>query len=126
MDNIILVIHLIVVVSLIFVILIQRSGQDGLSGLGGASGGSNALFSVRGKANLLTRLTSILATMFLITSLSLAYIATHKYKGSIVNTLTTESVKPAGVDAKLGTDAKTAPAKTDAVKPAEPVVPLAK
>jgi preprotein translocase subunit SecG len=121
MDNIILVIHLIVVSALIFVILIQRSGQDGLSGLGGASSGSNALFSVRGKANLLTKMTSILATIFLITSLALAYIATHKHKTSVLDSVKTESVKPADVKKKIGDEDKAGPAKA-----AEPVVPLAK
>lgn len=120
MDNIILVIHLIVVSALIFVILIQRSGQDGLSGLGGASSGSNALFSVRGKANLLTKMTSILATIFLITSLSLAYIATHKNKASVLESTKSESSKPADVENKVGKD------KAEPAKAAEPVVPLAK
>lgn len=119
MDNIILVIHLIVVSALIFVILIQRSGQDGLSGLGGASGGSNALFSVRGKANLLTKMTSILATIFLITSLTLAYMATHSNKSSVIGSVKSESAKPADADVQKKTG-------TEPAKAAEPVVPLAK
>lgn len=115
METIILSVHLVIVVTLIFVILIQRTGQDGLSGLGGGSGGgSNALFSVRGKANLLTRMTSILATLFIITSLSLAYIATHKQGDSIVDKISSTKAAPS--------DVKTEEPAT----PAAPQVPLAK
>ena len=90
MEAIVLVIHLILVVSLVLIILIQRTGSDGLSGLGGGSSG-NALFSVRGKANILTHITSFLAIGFLTTSLILAYIATHKSTGSLVDELDTKT-----------------------------------
>jgi len=120
MDTIILVLHLVIVTALIFVILIQRTGQDGLSGLGGASSGGNALFSVRGKANLLTRLTSILATLFIVTSMTLAYFATHKAGGSIADKI---AAQPAAIEKKLDSKDAAKPAET---KPAEPQVPLAK
>jgi preprotein translocase subunit SecG len=74
-ETIILVIHLILAVALVGVVLIQRSEGGGL-GIGGGAGGG--LMSVRGTANLLTRVTAVLATAFMVTSLTLAIIAGHR------------------------------------------------
>ncbi len=71
MGTVLLVIHLIVAIFLVAVILLQRSTGGALDGLGGGSGASSFL-SARGKGNLLTRLTAILATIFIITSISLS------------------------------------------------------
>lgn len=59
--TILLVIHIIVTVLLIGVILIQKSDGGGF----GASSSSGNAFSARGAANLLTRTTGILATIFM-------------------------------------------------------------
>jgi len=104
-EAIILVIHLILAVALVGVVLIQRSEGGGL-GIGGAGGG---LMSVRGTANLLTRVTAALAAGFMVTSLTLAIIAgTHSKPRSILDT-------PAGT---------AAPVKPET--PAKPSVPLSK
>lgn len=65
-----LVLHLFVTLAMIAIVLIQRSEGGGL-GIG-ASQGMGAFMSGRGTANLLTRGTSILATLFLGLSLALA------------------------------------------------------
>ncbi len=71
MGTVLLVVHLIVAIFLVTVILLQRSTGGALDGLGGGSGASNFL-TARGKGNFLTRLTAILATIFIITSISLS------------------------------------------------------
>ena len=68
MGTILLVVHLLVAIFLVAVILLQRSGGGALDGLGGGSGASNFL-TARGTGNFLTRLTAILATIFIITSI---------------------------------------------------------
>lgn len=118
MENIILVIHLVIVVAMIASILVQRSSTDGLSGLSGGSGG-NALFSVRGKANLLTRVTKWLAVAFICTSLALAYLATHRHSGSIADKITADKVEaPVAADKKPAEEKPAEPA-------AAPEAPLA-
>ena len=77
MGTILLVIHLLIAIFLVGVILLQRSSGGALSGLGGGSGASNFL-SARGTGNFLTKLTAILATMFIVSSISLSIY----YKGS--------------------------------------------
>lgn len=71
MGSVLLVIHLMVAILLIVLILMQRNSGNALSGLGGGSGADNFL-SARGKGNLLTRSTAILATIFFITSILLS------------------------------------------------------
>ncbi len=73
MQTVLIVIHLLVVLSLIGVVLIQRSEGGGL-GIGGGGGGGG-FFTARGSANVLTRATAILALLFFITSLSLTIVA---------------------------------------------------
>lgn len=70
MTTILLIIHLFVTLALIGVVLIQRSEGGGL-GIG-SSQGMGAFMSGRGTANLLTRTTAILATVFMALSLTLA------------------------------------------------------
>jgi preprotein translocase subunit SecG len=68
--TVLLIIHLFVTLALIGVVLIQRSEGGGL-GIG-SSQGMGSFMSGRGTANLLTRTTAILATVFMGLSLALA------------------------------------------------------
>jgi len=68
--TVLLIIHLFVTLALIGVVLIQRSEGGGL-GIG-TSQGMGSFMSGRGTANLLTRMTAILATVFKLLSLTLA------------------------------------------------------
>ena len=70
MTAVLLIIHLFVTLALIGVVLIQRSEGGGL-GIG-SSQGMGAFMSGRGTANLLTRATAVLATVFMALSLTLA------------------------------------------------------
>ncbi|MDR3504951.1 MAG: preprotein translocase subunit SecG [Acidocella sp.] len=79
MIKVLLVLHVFVTIALIGVVLIQRSEGGGL-GLGGGQG-MGSFMSGRGTANLLTRTTAILGTLFFALSLALALL----YKGSTAN-----------------------------------------
>jgi preprotein translocase subunit SecG len=70
LNTVLLIIHLFVTLALIGVVLIQRSEGGGL-GIG-SSQGMGSFMSGRGTANLLTRATAILATVFMVLSLTLA------------------------------------------------------
>ncbi len=80
MATLLLVIHLIVCMFLIFIVLIQ-SGKG--AELGAAFGGSSqTLFGARGAATFFSKMTTVAAVIFMITSLSLAVIAAKG--GSVV------------------------------------------
>ena len=70
MQTVIIAIHLIVVISLVAVVLLQRS-EGGALGVGGGGG----FMTGRGQANALTRATAVLATIFFVTSLTLTVLA---------------------------------------------------
>jgi preprotein translocase subunit SecG len=70
MTTVLLIVHLFVTLALIGVVLIQRSEGGGLGV--GSTQGMGSFMSGRGTANLLTRTTAILATIFMALSLALA------------------------------------------------------
>ncbi len=105
MTTVLLILHLFVTLALIGVVLIQRSEGGGL-GIG-TSQGMGSFMSGRGTANLLTRTTAILATVFFVLSLTLALMS----RGT--------SMRPSVLDAPpAGTSTPAAPAA-----PAAPRVP---
>jgi preprotein translocase subunit SecG len=68
------ILHTLVCALLVFVVLLQP-GKSG--GIGAALGGAGAqqLFGGRGAGNLLTKVTWICASIFFVTSMTLAYIS---------------------------------------------------
>jgi len=69
--TVLIVAYLLIVIALIAVILLQRS-EGGALGIGG---GSNQFMTARGSANLLTRTTAILATLFFAMAIGLTILA---------------------------------------------------
>jgi len=67
-----LAVHILVAISLVGVILLQKS-DGGALGMGG--GGMSGFMTGRSTANLLTRTTAILALLFFATSLSLVWVS---------------------------------------------------
>lgn len=70
MQALLIVAELVVAVSLIIFVLLQRS-EGGALGMGGGGSGLGGLFSPRGAADTLTRTTAILAVLFFLTCLGL-------------------------------------------------------
>ena len=75
MTNVFVVIHLILALSMIGIVLLQRSEGGGLGIGGGGGGGMAGFLSGRGTASLLTRTTAILAAGFMVTSMTLTMLA---------------------------------------------------
>ncbi|MSP95713.1 MAG: preprotein translocase subunit SecG [Betaproteobacteria bacterium] len=104
--TVVLVVHVLVALAVIGLVLLQHGkGADMGSGFGGGSSGS--LFGASGSANFLSRATAVLATLFFLTSLGLAYLATHKPKagGGVMDAVKTEPAAP-GVAKKAEEPAK--------------------
>src|SRR3954467_15787587 len=75
--NLVIVLHVLVALAIIGLVLLQHGkGADMGSGFGGGASGS--LFGATGSANFLSRMTAVLATLFFVTSLGLAYTATRR------------------------------------------------
>jgi len=75
MTAVLVVLHVIVCVFLIAVVLLQR-GRGAEIGAVFGGGASSTVFGSRGAGNFLTKLTTVSATIFMLTSLSLSYLFT--------------------------------------------------
>ena len=80
-----IIIQLILAVILVIFVLLQGSDNEGL-GLGGG-GGLGGMMSARGSANLLSRLTAITATLFMIMSVILTISASVSSDKNILESL---------------------------------------
>ncbi len=95
MNTVLLVIHLLVAVAMIGVVLLQRSEGGALGMGGGGGGGMGGFLTGRGTANLLTRVTAILAATFMVTSLTLSVLAgTTTEPTSIIDEMPTTAPQP--------------------------------
>jgi preprotein translocase subunit SecG len=64
-------------ISIIGLVVLQR-GKGADAGAGFGSGASGTVFGARGSSTFFSKLTAVLATCFFVTSLSLAYLASHR------------------------------------------------
>lgn len=77
LEQIILIVHVLVALAIVGLVLIQQ-GKGADMGASFGAGGSQTLFGPSGGGNVLTRATAIFATIFFVTSISLAVIAKQK------------------------------------------------
>lgn len=89
MFSVVLVIHLIITVSLVGIILLQRSDAGGLGSMSG--GGNMGAMAPRAQADGITKLTGYLAAAFIITSLTLVILTTQ---GAGTNSLVDQLAQP--------------------------------
>jgi preprotein translocase subunit SecG len=98
--SIILTIHVLSALGIIGLVLVQHGkGADMGAAFGGGASGS--LFGATGSANFLSRTTAVLAVVFFLTSLSLAYVASNRPRtsGSVMpDAVQLPSVMPAAAE----------------------------
>ena len=80
MENIILVLNIILAILLVVIILLQKS-EGGALGLGVSQ---DSFVSSRAAGSFLTKATAIIATLFIISSISLTIMAKEKFSSSSV------------------------------------------
>ena len=82
MITVILTIHIILALSIICAVLLQKSEGGGL-GIGGSGGAGGGFMTARGTANLLTKITAFLGACFFLTSILLALLSSTNNTSSI-------------------------------------------
>ncbi len=112
--NVILAIQMLTALGMIGLILIQH-GKGADMGAAFGSGGSGSLFGASGSANFLSRTTSVLAAVFFVATLALAYFSNAR-------PATTGSVLEGGPAAAVPAGARPA-ASAPAAVPAVPATP---
>ena len=80
MENIVLVLNIILAILLVAIILLQKS-EGGALGLGVSQ---DSFISSRSAGSILTKVTAIIATFFIITSVSLTVMSKEKFSSSSV------------------------------------------
>ena len=100
--SVVLVVHILAALGVIGLVLVQH-GKGADMGAAFGSGASGSLFGATGSANFLSRTTAVLVTVFFVTSLLLAYVASSapKTTGSVMQD-TVESTPASGAVEKAG------------------------
>jgi preprotein translocase subunit SecG len=118
-----LAIHILIAISLVGVVLLQKS-EGGALGMGG--GGMSGFMTGRSTANLLTRVTAILAAAFMTTSVLLVVLHNRDHAPRSI----LEQSAPAGPIVPAVPAAPIAPAapqpQTPPAEPSQPSAPLAR
>ncbi|MBI4742627.1 MAG: preprotein translocase subunit SecG [Betaproteobacteria bacterium] len=109
--SVVLVVHILAALGVIGLVLLQH-GKGADMGAAFGSGASGSLFGATGAANFLSRTTAVLAAVFFVTSLSLAYIASNKPKttGSVMQ----DAVKSEAASTTVPVSSEAAKAPVDA------------
>ena len=81
-ETVIVVLHLLVAIAVVGLVLMQQ-GKGVEAGASFGSGASATVFGSQGSGTFLSRVTAILAAVFFVTSLGLAYYASHKADAAI-------------------------------------------
>ena len=77
MELLVIVVHVVAALGIVGLVLLQHGkGADMGAAFGGGSSGS--VFGASGSANFLSRITSVLATVFFLTSLGLTWFSAHR------------------------------------------------
>jgi preprotein translocase subunit SecG len=120
MEQLVTIIHILAAAGVIGLVLLQH-GKGADMGAAFGSGASGSLFGVSGSSNFMSKATAICVAVFFATSLTLAYMASHRAgNGSVV--------KAAVKAQEIKVDAKSAETKstetTPSTKTTAPVAPV--
>jgi preprotein translocase subunit SecG len=127
LHTLVLVVHVLIGAMIVSLVLLQR-GKGADAGAGFGAGASGTVFGARGSANFLSRSTAVLALLFFVTSLSLAYLGTQRRApesllDSVVPAAPTPVAGATGPAPEAGAP-DLAPAKSGDVLPALPAAPV--
>ncbi len=128
LHTLLMIVHIVSATCIVVLVLVQR-GKGADAGAGFGAGASGTVFGARGATTALSRATAVLATLFMVTSLMLAYMVTQATapSESVLERLATEGVEqdvpvPAAPDAG-SFEVPQAPAPTGDVPVPAPAVP---
>ncbi len=120
LQNVITFVHGMLCFAIVALVLLQR-GKGADAGAGFGAGASGTVFGARGSATFFSKLTAVLATLFFMTSMSLAWFASRPQAAAPTSIV--DSAAPAP---EADVDADAVPALPDAAPaetPAPPPVP---
>ena len=123
---VLLVLHILISLALMIAVLLQSGRGGGLAGAFGGGGGSQAIFGGRGAATFLSKATTVLGASFMVSSLLLAILSSHRFGGESKSALEKAAAQATEEPTSLpgpgdsGFPAATQPAGTPATPGATP------
>ncbi|NVM23444.1 MAG: preprotein translocase subunit SecG [Desulfobacterales bacterium] len=121
MSTFIILVHVVVCVALILIVLLQ-TGKGADMGVAFGGGSSRTLFGSSGASSFLSKLTTGAAVVFMLTSLSLAYLSSHRSTSSIMSDVVapkTEQTQQAPAESPVKSEDPLASAEAPVPEPAE-------
>lgn len=122
LHTLLMIVHIVSATCIVALVLVQR-GKGADAGAGFGAGASGTVFGARGATTALSRATAVLATVFMVTSLLLAYMVTRSAAApeSVLERLATE-----GAATEVPVPQPQVPAPQDEVPavPADDTVPV--
>ncbi|MBM9536587.1 preprotein translocase subunit SecG [Desulfobulbus alkaliphilus] len=120
MTTILIAVHVFICFFLIGIVLLQQGkGADVGATFGGSS--SQSLFGSEGPVPLLNKITTLAAIIFMLTSVSLAYLASTRSTGTVMGDLRVEQPEePPAVEEPMPSPVVPLPAPVVPVTPVEP------
>lgn len=106
MTTLIAILHVVTSLFIIGVVLLQ-SGKGAEMGATFGSGGSQSVFGAGGDGNFMTRVTTAAAVIFMLTSLTLAYLSGHAPGSTIMSGKAAQKAVPAAPQQPAGQSAPT-------------------
>ncbi|HSD40249.1 MAG TPA: preprotein translocase subunit SecG [Burkholderiales bacterium] len=109
--TVVLIVHVMTALAIVGLVLLQH-GKGADVGAAFGSGASGSLFGATGSANFLSRTTAILAVVFFLSSLGLAYLANLKPKtgGSVMDQVQSAPAAPSATKGDVPKPSGTEPA----------------
>lgn len=125
--NVLLIVLIVVSVAMIVLILMQQ-GKGADAGAAFGSGASGTVFGSQGSANFLSRTTGILATVFFLVALALAFLASGRTieSVSIMGSAAPAATQPEATPAAPVSDVPPAPVAAGGASSDVPAAPAAK
>jgi preprotein translocase subunit SecG len=117
-----MIIHFFCAAAIVSLVLLQR-GKGADAGAGFGAGASGTVFGARGASTALSRATAILAAIFMITSLSLAYVGTRKSAAPAAGILDQFATPAAPATSTQATNAPASSVPGGPSSPAAPAMP---
>jgi preprotein translocase subunit SecG len=84
---VLLILHVLISLALMIAVLLQSGRGGGLAGAFGGGSGSQAIFGGRGAATFLSKATTVLGASFMVSSLLLAVLSSHRFGGETKSAL---------------------------------------
>jgi preprotein translocase subunit SecG len=117
LHTLLMIVHIVSATCIVALVLVQR-GKGADAGAGFGSGASGTVFGARGATTALSRATAILATVFMVTSLTLAYMGSRA-AGPVQTELDRIATEGAAAEVPVVPGAADAPAPVNAVPPVD-------